>query len=243
MATQEQGSPFVLEGIAVCSDTLAMLGPGFDDHHRLLILRRTERNQGTSIHARMGVDDRFDWLGKDGALGRSNAMAFATAEPEAVFGIEVTDISHTMPDFGMRIAGVGEDFVQSVLVGAGDIAMRHARAADHQFPDLPRSDAAGLIDRSDRLVGDLDDLPSDSIEATAHASAVSLARLLGSFLQNFARLDRGDRERLGRTVRSEDLAVRSDGGSKMFQDARRDRSAGAEDKFQALDAPRRRLAV
>ena len=106
-------------------------------------------------------------------------MCFASAKPEAIVRIQVTDIAHAMPIDrrvrAMGCQGIVANLVHRVLVGAGNIRLCHHGTLDHQLSDGTRRDFAGLIDVRQWSIGDFDDAPTDPGKAIADTSSLANA--------------------------------------------------------------------
>ncbi len=73
-----------------------------------------------------------------------HAMAFSATKPKPIAIVEVTDISHSMPDF-LAI----DNLMKGILIGSSDITARDNWSTHHELSDLTSIHVSNLIDRFD----------------------------------------------------------------------------------------------
>lgn len=131
----------------------------------------------------MSVDHRFDRLGEQGSLCGFHSVAFASAEPEPIGGVDISNITHSVPNHRLAIIVVSEDFVQFILIGTSDVALSDARAVDQQFTDLTARKRPYLVDSPDGFIGDFYNFPLDLIKSFSYAGSEPLSGPLSCFFK------------------------------------------------------------
>jgi hypothetical protein len=178
------------------------LRPGLDDHYWRLVMRGTDAYQSRPMNVRVLIEDGFTGLGVQIASVGSHAMRFAPTEPKSTFLVQVSNVSHTVPDTLAIL-----NFMQIVLIGPRYVLMGHNIAAYHQFTNLTWWQRLNLIDRGQRAILDFDDLPLNPVKLATYTGTSSLLSLDGQLCQNFVAFDRCYRQRLSRSVRGMHLCV------------------------------------
>src|SRR5262245_54259303 len=75
---------------------------GLDDEHRLLRSSWADPHECGSCDARVVVEDRLHRIGTDGHRRRHDTLVLAAAEPETPRLVEVSHVSHAMPNAMLR---------------------------------------------------------------------------------------------------------------------------------------------
>jgi hypothetical protein len=159
-----------------------------------------------------------------------NDVSFSTAEPESVLLIDVSDISHAVPE---RVS-IG-NFCKSVSIRPLEVLASGDGATNDDFSDLPGRQEASFGDGAEGLAGGFDDTDIDVIEGCTDTGAVSDGRESGGFAEDFTGSYGGDGEAFGSAVGGEEVSVGREccGHSSEYMEG--DWGAGGEDAAESVE--------
>ena len=179
----------------------------------------------------MSVEHGFTGDGEQRFLRGDDPMGLAPAEPEASLVVEITEVAHPVHQRRRRPLG------RSNLGGPGGLRALEIGLCDHGALDDDLADRADrrsevVSPHVDRFIRDADHLDPHPGDRLADADSRPEVGVVARLAENFVAADRGDGERLGRTVGSEDLHSRREHAGEPLQHPRRRRRAGRDDALQ-----------
>jgi hypothetical protein len=108
-------------------------------------------------------------------------VGFSAAEPESILLIDISDVSHAMPE---RVS-IG-NFGEVVSIGPLEVLASCNGSANDDFADLAVWEEAGVCDGADGLAGGFNDADIDLFKGSTDAGAVSGGGESSSFAEDFS---------------------------------------------------------